>query len=261
MRALLETYRWRIRQEELCVTTSTTTGQASVYRCQESIRGKDTGRIMTDAALGIRRYMVGDLTGGYASVMTLRTVVRIDTKVVIQDPGKAGVIIDVVTARAVLGCRYMVNRFADSNIIVMTQGTITGIYTHMVKRCRHKRRGVMAGTTVGRGRQVADTLAYAECTVMTTVTASAGCVSTVVIHHPAGEGAWGMTDTAIVNRGEVKRRIIGARLVPWIGSRVAMARDTVIHPAGMVEITDLGEIHGIVASATVRSRDGMTIGG
>lgn len=261
MCALLETHRRRVRQEELCVTTATTTGQAGVYRCQEGIRGKDTGRIMTDAAFGIRRYMVGNLTGGYTRVMALRTVVRIDTKVVIQDPGKAGVIIDVVTTRAVFGRRHMVNRFADSNSIVMTQRTIICIYTHMVKGCRDESCGVMAGTTVGGGRQVADALAYAECPVMTAVTAaSAGCVSTVVIHHPAGEGAGRMTDTAIINRDEVKRWIIGSRLVRRIGSRVAMARNTVIHPAGMVEITDLGEIHGIVAGATVRSCDGMAIG-
>jgi len=75
---------------------------------------------MTDTALGIRRDMIRNLAGGDAGVMALRTIVGVDTEVVIEDTGKGSEISDRMTARAVLGGRHMVKRFADRDIIVMT---------------------------------------------------------------------------------------------------------------------------------------------
>ena len=88
---------------------------------------------MTKAALGLCGYMVRHLTRCDATVMTHRAIVEIYVYVVIGNAGESREIDNRMAGRTIGRGRYMINRLADGNVIVMARGAIvnyTGVIEH-----------------------------------------------------------------------------------------------------------------------------------
>ena len=186
------------RQELVDMTAFTTRGEIVMHGTAEVGRGKTISGVMALATLIQRWNMIQRFSGCYAAGMARPTIIGVNAKVVIHNPGKAVEIVHSMTARAIRAGWHMIDRLAYRDASIMAQGAITGIYARMVKRGGHEGRRVVTGAAILGGRQMINALAKADHIIVTGRTGRRAEITRVMNKRSRGKSTGTMTNPAIV---------------------------------------------------------------
>lgn len=201
---------------------------------------------MAQAALRLRRDVIGDLRRGDARGVAGSAVTGIYPQMTECDAGKGVVVEDIVTRGAVQRCRQVIEGLARGDTRAVAECTVTRIYAHVVEhRVREVNRVVAYHAILG-GRNVVVELAECDRIVMAGRTV---VDHTEVVVDTGRKGTGSVADAAVLRR----RHMTGVHA----RGGDAMAGSAVVHDSGVIEYATCETVR-VVAGAAIRCGRGVT---